>query len=236
MLTTLIALELNDNDLTGTLPTELGLLTSLMFIRRVPINSLGGSLPPELGSLSHMRYAGLSHNQFTGTLPKEYGSCWVDVETVNLSENHRYIGDLNLYDVGVDNWGEAVVDSNDFTGLTGTLSEEYGAWTNVDYVNFSKNQLTGTLPASYGAWTKVTYVKFDHNDLTGTLPASYGQCSNIFWVGFVGTISMERCQTSIAIGARISFTILLETTTLCYPRSVGAFSRPGHNACLYCDC
>jgi hypothetical protein len=63
-------LYLHSNALTGSLPSELGLLTALTDLR-LGENHLMGSLPTQLGGLSSLERFNLSHNSFTGTIPTE---------------------------------------------------------------------------------------------------------------------------------------------------------------------
>ena len=63
-----MSLNLRDNQLTGSIPPELGNLSNLvwLFLRD---NQLTGSIPPELGNLSNLVWLYLSGNQFTGCIP-----------------------------------------------------------------------------------------------------------------------------------------------------------------------
>ena len=56
------------NNLRGTVPPEIGHLSSLklLYLSR---NELSGTIPEALGRLVQLRYLGLSHNRLTGTVP-----------------------------------------------------------------------------------------------------------------------------------------------------------------------
>ena len=62
------ALYLNENNLTGSLPLELGNLESLETLV-LHQNNLIGTIPPFIGSLSHLLEVHLSSNQLSGTIP-----------------------------------------------------------------------------------------------------------------------------------------------------------------------
>ena len=66
------ALYLYDNGLHGTLPTTLGLLTSL---ERLALNenSLSGSMPTQLGMLTHLTTLAVGGNSMSGQLPTMLG-------------------------------------------------------------------------------------------------------------------------------------------------------------------
>ncbi len=61
-------LDLQVNNLNGTLPAELGNLTSLQILS-LSTNNLVGSLPTELGNLRNLRGLGLANTQLSGALP-----------------------------------------------------------------------------------------------------------------------------------------------------------------------
>lgn len=80
-------LVLEDNNLIGTFPNEMG------FLSNVKILSIGegansnyqdviyGTIPTTLGHLSHIEYVKLSHNQLSGTVPVELRS-WTNLGTL----------------------------------------------------------------------------------------------------------------------------------------------------------
>ena len=61
-------LDLRDNRLSGELPEELGILTSLTELN-LRDNQLSGALPPELAGLTSLEELYLSNNGLTGVLP-----------------------------------------------------------------------------------------------------------------------------------------------------------------------
>lgn len=60
--------------LSGTLPPEIGSLSSLASLYLYN-NLLSGSLPPALGSLTALKELYLFNNTFSGTIPAELSSC-----------------------------------------------------------------------------------------------------------------------------------------------------------------
>ena len=58
-------LNLSNNQLTGSIPPEIGNLTNLTYLR-LDDNQLTGPIPPEIGNLTNMTYLNLESNQLTG--------------------------------------------------------------------------------------------------------------------------------------------------------------------------
>ena len=67
------ALDLVENQLTGSIPSSLGSLTNLEFLY-LQRNQLEGSIPSSLGSLTSLRYLYLYDNQLTGSIPSSLGN------------------------------------------------------------------------------------------------------------------------------------------------------------------
>ncbi|XP_073149158.1 leucine-rich repeat receptor protein kinase HPCA1-like isoform X2 [Henckelia pumila] len=80
----LIHLLLENNRLTGSIPSTLALTTSLEVVR-LDRNSLGGSVPDNLNNLANVQTLFLSNNQLTGPLPDLSGM--VVLNAVDLSNN-----------------------------------------------------------------------------------------------------------------------------------------------------
>ena len=69
-LASLEGLYLDGNQLTGSIPPELGNLSNLTGLY-LSNNQLSGEIPPELGNLSNLTALYLSDNQLTGRIPPE---------------------------------------------------------------------------------------------------------------------------------------------------------------------
>ena len=63
-----IQLSLHRNNLSGTIPAELGGLSALRSLD-LSFNDLSGTIPAELGGLSAFRSLDLSFNDLSGTIP-----------------------------------------------------------------------------------------------------------------------------------------------------------------------
>ena len=71
--------------LSGTIPSELGNLSSLQRLR-LSQNGLTGPVPPELGGLANLRDLFLDGNQLTGEIPSEVGNL-INLQSLNFGVN-----------------------------------------------------------------------------------------------------------------------------------------------------
>ncbi|KAM0068218.1 putative protein kinase RLK-Pelle-LRR-XII-1 family [Helianthus debilis subsp. tardiflorus] len=71
----LLELLLNDNKLTGKIPPRILQLSSLSITVNLSQNNLFGSLPTEVGDLKMLSALDLSYNSLSGNIPSSLGSC-----------------------------------------------------------------------------------------------------------------------------------------------------------------
>ena len=83
------AILLNNMRLTGTLPTELGLLADHLTVVAITGNALSGTIPTQWDALTKVTDIVLHNNSLSGTLPAEFRTSSViqrySVETNRLS-------------------------------------------------------------------------------------------------------------------------------------------------------
>ena len=79
------SLDLGYNQLTGSIPPEIGNLTNLTYLN-LRSNQLTGSIPPEIGNLTNLTRLWLNDNQLTGSIPPEIGNL-TNLTVLNLSDN-----------------------------------------------------------------------------------------------------------------------------------------------------
>ena len=134
-------LNIPSKNLSGSIPAELGNLSSLKQLD-LENNQLSGSIPAELGNLSTIEVLDLSENQLSGSIPAELG---------NLSSL------INLYLQG--------------NQLTGSIPAELGNLSTIEVLNLSENQLSGSIPAEIVRLTNLETMSLCWNYLTGELPS-----------------------------------------------------------------
>ncbi|MYD00248.1 MAG: hypothetical protein F4X13_13375 [Gammaproteobacteria bacterium] len=195
-------LSLSGNNLSGTLPPEVGDLTHL---RRLTLygNQLTGPIPPELGRLSELTRLDLRQNMLNGTIPAELGAL-SRLDTLLLSNNQlsgsipRELGNLRALrrlrlgfnqlsgslppELGnLGNLVRLTVSRND---LTGPIPPEMGNLWAIQILSASRNNLTGAIPAELGNLAALKGLYLYENQLTGEIPGSLGNLSNLetLWI------------------------------------------------------
>ena len=139
-LSSLKELNLWNNQLTGEIPTELSILTQLETLD-FGSNELTGAIPAELGSLSSLEKLWLDINQLTGEIPAEMSNL-KNLTVLNISENQiegeipAWLGDLSDLE-------ELYLQDNQ---LTGSIPSELANLANLEELFLADNQLTGCIP------------------------------------------------------------------------------------------
>ena len=163
--------------LTGTLPPELGNLTSLRELW-LEGNQLTGPIPSELGNLVNLQQLRIDHNQLTGAIPPEFGNL-ANLEWLYLN-NNQLTGAIPAELGNLANLMYLYIDDN---RLTGPIPSELGNLAKLRQLRLNDNQLTGAIPPELGNLTNLLTLTLADNRLTGEIPPELGNLSNISYIG-----------------------------------------------------
>ena len=173
MLASLTTLNLSSNSLSGQIPPELSYLANLTLLD-ISNCGLTGPIPAELGELTNLRRLELSVNNLTGPIPPELG---------NLSNLTRLIlwynnltGPIPAQLGNLANLRELLLHDND---LTGTIPPELGNLNNLTRLTLRSNNLTGPIPAELGNLASLTELWLEENNLTGPIAPQLGNLSTL---------------------------------------------------------
>ena len=172
-LTSLTELGLDGNQLTGPIPSELGNLTNLTYLG-LDSNQLTGPIPSTLGDLTNLTYLGLSGNQLTGPIPSELGNL-TSLALLYLLGN-QLTGPIPS-ELG--NLTSLTVLSLERNQLTGPIPSELGDLTSLARLYLYENQLTGPIPSELGNLTNLTHLHLEDNQLSGEIPAALGSLTSL---------------------------------------------------------
>ncbi|KAL7577138.1 hypothetical protein ACA910_019740 [Epithemia clementina (nom. ined.)] len=133
-------LFIESNSMSGTIPCEIGNLTSLEELW-LGGNFWMGTIPTEFGMLSSLKYFYLENCALSGTIPTKIGQM------------------TSLYNI----W----LNGND---LTGTIPTELGLLSNLENLRLTFNFLNGTIPVRLSKLERLQNFMLEENDLTGFMP------------------------------------------------------------------
>lgn len=163
----LIHIYLWDNFFSGPIPSQIGILSKTMDDLQVPRNALSGQVPSEMGLFTSMTILHLSGNRLTGPLPTELGML-TSMSQLHLNEN-QFSGSIPS-EMGM--MGAMVADLNIRNNvLTGTIPSELGLLSSMTTLQLYNNQLTGTIPHELFLNGTLLRLNLENNTgLSGTLP------------------------------------------------------------------
>ena len=162
------SLNLQSNQLSGSLPAELGDLTSLTHLWMYS-NELTGSIPSQIGFLTSLRNVQLNSNQLSGTLPSEMGNL-TSLEVLSLSSNQ--LGGPIPPSFG--NLSSLTVLSLGSNQLSGNIPPELGDLEDLENLYLNNNQLSGNIPSELGSLDDLMDLRLSTNGLSGSIPPELG--------------------------------------------------------------
>lgn len=176
-LSNLTSLSLAANNLSGGIPIELNNLTNLAYLR-LDGNNLTGSIPTWLGNLTNLEGLWLSSNQFSGSIPTQLGNL-IKLKWLGLSHN-QLTGNIPTNLGNLINMEGITLDQNQ---LSGSIPTELGNLTKLIGFSFSGNQLSGSIPIWLGNFTKLEGLWMQANQFSGNIPPELGNLTNLTHMG-----------------------------------------------------
>ena len=162
-----VALELTNNNLSGSLPSSLSALSLAEL--RLADNQLSGPIPASLGKLTNLQTIQLNNNHLSGSIPTELGSI-------------PYLEELQVYNNQLSGSIPASLGSQTYmqylslghNQLSGSIPPSLGKLTKLLSLDLTNNQLTGSIPASLGNLPYLSGLNLGHNRLSGPIPGNLG--------------------------------------------------------------
>ncbi|CAB9513214.1 Leucine Rich Repeat [Seminavis robusta] len=218
-------LWLHTNNLRGTLPRELYLLTNLHSVAAYS-NRLEGTLATEIGYMTQLEFLSLNMNALSGTLPTELGLL-SSLKGLFVFSNPRLKGSIPselglLHNIRfVMLW---------YCGLSGTVPAALGQATSLVELYLGHNRLTGTVATELGQLDALKRLALINNRLTGTVPTELGRLSNTFTLhlnrnSLSGTIPSELGMLSDMYGLNLDRNML----TGSIPKELGLLNHQDGN-------
>ena len=166
ILTNLTGLFLSYNYLRGEIPSEIGNLINLTELH-LGHNGLQGEIPPEIGNLANLTYLSLWNNELTGSIPPEIGNL-NNLIFLSISEN-KINGQIPLELGNLIHLNSLGLFNNE---LTSSIPSEIGNLTNLTYLGLFNNELTGGIPSEIWELKNMEFFRLENNQLINDIPES----------------------------------------------------------------
>ena len=151
------ALSLPSENLSGTLPPEIGILTSLTSLNLTNQNAtepgLTGTIPSEIGLLTSLITLDISNNRLSGSIPSEIRNL-DNIRTIALHNNR----------------------------LEGFVPIQLGFLRNLEHLSLEKNLLTGGIPLSLcsPSFSSIQSISADCLSISDSIPSEVAcRCCNL---------------------------------------------------------
>jgi RHS repeat-associated protein len=167
-------IALGNNNLIGTIPSEIGSLQAMNTLNLYNNRGISGSIPSSIGQISTLQYVYLYTCNLTGTIPSSLFDI-AGLQWVNLGDN-KLSGSIPA------NIGNATAltyigfHAND---LTGSIPLSICNLVNLNSLYLYENVLTGSIPSNIGNLSKLVNLHLYNNKLTGSIPFSIGNLSKL---------------------------------------------------------
>lgn len=166
-------IDLARNNLSGSLPEEIGELTGLKTLE-LYMNQISGGIPETIGNLTGLTWLSLRGNQLIGTIPPEIGNL-INLEHLYLFEN-QLEGPIPAETGNLVKLKYLLLQNN---SLTGPIPDEICNLTGINYLSLDYNQLSDSIPACIGNITGLIELRLGNNKLTGSIPEGIGNLTNL---------------------------------------------------------
>ncbi|KVH87764.1 Leucine-rich repeat-containing protein [Cynara cardunculus var. scolymus] len=153
-------LEVDNNNLNGSIPPELTIFKNLSLLD-LSFNNLVGFLPPELGNLNRLEVLQLQHNNLSGKIPDEISQLQILVK-LNISWN----------------------------SLSGSIPQSFSKLQRLSNLDLQVNNLSGRIPESFGTMDSLLELQLGKNRFNGvgSLPTKLQIALNLSRNDFEGPL------------------------------------------------
>ncbi len=197
-------LRLAKNDLSGTLPSEIGAFARLKHLDMDLNRQVAGPIPPEIGDLESLEFLKLSSTGLSGPIPGEIGNLarlrdlllhWTKLTRIppeignltNLTHFHAFLsefeGPLPATIGNLDNLKELWLNGN---RLSGAIPPKIGEMTALEKLHLHDNLFSGSIPPSLGTAPNLSVLRLSGNRLAGQVPPELGGARNLQWLALEG--------------------------------------------------
>ena len=166
-------LQLDDNNLTGSLPAEIGAFRRLERLDLDLNSGITGAIPPEIGDMESAVWLKLSSTGLSGPVPSEIGKL-SELETLEL-----HFTEVTTLPPEIGNLAKLIVLSGQASKFSGPLPAEIGKLKKLRRLSLNNNDFSGVIPPEIGSMTSLEQLHLHKNDFTGSIPPLPGHAANL---------------------------------------------------------
>ncbi|KAL7262816.1 hypothetical protein ACSBR1_001052 [Camellia fascicularis] len=203
----LTQVRLQQNQLTGNISEDFGILPNLVYID-LSYNNFYGELSQNWGRCHNLTSLKISENKISGKILPELGGA-TQLQVLDLSSNNlvgeipKNLENLNLlFDLTLSN-----------NRLSGNIPAELGSLSNLQSLNLATNKLSGSIPSQLGECVKLLNLNLSENLLSGGIRTEIGKLQ------FLQTLDLGNNSLTGEIPQSIGELQSLETLNLSIPSS-----------------
>ncbi|CAJ1948494.1 unnamed protein product [Sphenostylis stenocarpa] len=184
-------LDISDNNISGSLPEDIG--TFLPMIRRLNLsmNNFGGSIPTSISKMQGLSSLDLSHNHFSGELPEQLSTGCISLQKLWLS-NNLFHGNIHKFPIFI-NLFELFVNNNNLNCTLEEVLENLNG-RGLMILDISHNSISGSIPSSIAKLSLVQILLMGNNQLEGEIPFELSNLAMLFMLD----LSHNRLSGSIS--------------------------------------
>ncbi|XP_027181664.1 putative receptor-like protein kinase At3g47110 [Coffea eugenioides] len=209
--TKLTSLWLNDNIISGSLPSGIGNLASLGYLDILVLeqNMLTGNIPVSLSNCSNLQGFTVSQNRLSGALPKEF----LNLVSLDISEN-KLSGEIPSSIDGCEMLEYLRLKGN---FLEGSVPSTLGELKSIHVIDLSQNNLSEQIPTSLAKLKFISTLNLSYNMLEGEVPmdgifansSTFSALGNGKLCGGIKALNLSSCPKPTNKKAKLSTPILI---------------------------
>ncbi|KAM7469484.1 hypothetical protein LguiA_007667 [Lonicera macranthoides] len=170
-----------NNQLTGTLPANIGLTLPNLQAFGFGGNNFHGEIPGSFSNASQLQIFDLVTNMLTGQVPPNLGSLQ-NLQQFNIANNHlgtNATDDLSFITSlsNCTNLRTLAIDINNFGGEIPSSIGNFSVQLNV--LGIGHNHISGIIPAAIESLVNLYVLQLENNLLSGPIPSFFGKLLNL---------------------------------------------------------
>ncbi|CAB9507803.1 Leucine Rich Repeat [Seminavis robusta] len=202
LLTNLQTVSMALNELQGTISTNVGMLTALEGLSIADLED-AGTIPSEIGVLTNLRFLSIDRNNHQGSIPSELWQL-TNLDTLGLTTHPQLKGSLPT-EIGLfSNLRWLIMDNCDYSG---TIPTEIGLATTLEWLVLLENRFSGTLPSEVGTLPNIVVFSVAGDMMEGTLPTELGLLTTLTLLRFADNQFSGAVPTEFGLLTELNITL-----------------------------